>query len=329
MERVELVGPHLRVVVLPRHGADVHSIEDLRTGVDVLFKTAWGSHEGSPHLHAPDSVVGWSDHYLGGWQLLTPSAGDACSYQGVWHPYHGEACMSAWSCHPVERHARGIRVTMSTRLRRYPFRLERTVDVLDTEPAVEVTDVIVNEGRDPLPAMWTEHLVFGGPFVSPNCVIASGAASFSADRAYDGPFNPLAPGIDTGWPDAHDRDGRPLDLGQIPAITKPRQLLGYLRGFAEQAWFSLTDDTADLRLLATWSSAQMPFAWLWQELNASAGYPWYGTTRAIGIEPSSSMPAKGIAGAAAANTHRIIAAGASESVRVKLVLTPATAPARR
>ena len=39
---VVLADEPIRVTLLPDRGADIHAVEDLRTGVDVLWKTPWG-----------------------------------------------------------------------------------------------------------------------------------------------------------------------------------------------------------------------------------------------------------------------------------------------
>lgn len=324
---LDLVSPWLRVAVLPEHGADIYSITDARTGVDLLFKAPAVEHSCGSSFHAPDSTAAWVDGYLGGWQLLMPSGGDACVVDGVEHPYHGEACRSLWSAR-VEDDGLGSMVTMTTRLRRCPLRLCRTVKVLRTEPALEVFDVIVNEGNLPLPAMWAQHIVFGGPFVSFGGMLETAATRFSADRSYDGQYNPMSPGVEANWPLTTDRIGHPLDLGRIPGIGERRQLLGYLDGFSEGAWFRLACEAIDLCVRVSWAAAEMPYLWLWEDLNGSSGYPWYQKIRAVGIEPASSAPAAGLAGAIAANTHRTIAAGGRVSLRVRLEVSniPMRAP---
>lgn len=37
-----------------------------------------------------------------------------------------------------------------------------------------------------------------------------------------------------------------------------------------------------------WDGRYLPHAWLWQDLNSTAGWPWFGCARVIAIEPSSS-----------------------------------------
>ena len=68
-----LTNDALRVTVLPEKGADIYELTDLRTGIDVLFKGAWGLQPpGSPPLEGSgDDPFMWN--YEGGWQELFPS----------------------------------------------------------------------------------------------------------------------------------------------------------------------------------------------------------------------------------------------------------------
>ena len=55
-----------------------------------------------------------------------------------------------------------------------------------------------------------------------------------------------------------------------------------------------------------------PFAWLWQELRAFDGYPWYGEAYTVAIEPSTSYPAQGLAAVLAkTQTQQTLAGGES------------------
>ena len=40
----------------------------------------------------------WLTRYTGGWPLLFPNGGDACTVDGVFHGFHGEASIAPWDC---------------------------------------------------------------------------------------------------------------------------------------------------------------------------------------------------------------------------------------
>ena len=80
-----------------RKGADIYALADRRTGVDVLFKSPWGTRSPGPWLRAASSMERWVEAYPGGWQVLLPNGGDECVEQGVTWGYHGEAALVPWT----------------------------------------------------------------------------------------------------------------------------------------------------------------------------------------------------------------------------------------
>jgi hypothetical protein len=38
-----------------------------------------------------------------------------------------------------------------------------------------------------------------------------------------------------------------------------------------------------------WDGQHLPYAWLWQEFNATSEFPWYRRARAMAIEPASTQ----------------------------------------
>ena len=73
-EAVRLFNELIEVVVIPAKGAEIWSVTDLRTGIDVLWKAPWALR---PHAlssaTAGASQTAWLDHYAGGWQVLFPN----------------------------------------------------------------------------------------------------------------------------------------------------------------------------------------------------------------------------------------------------------------
>ena len=117
------------------------------------------------------------------------------------------------------------------------------------------------------------------------------------------------------------RDGGRLDLSVIPAASSGRLLLGYLGGFAEGT-AAIENDALDLACTLSWDLDVFPYAWLWQELGATAGPPWLGRAYTIAIEPATSFPATGLGGVVESTaTHRTLAAGATAATHISLRLS--------
>ncbi|MFC7591718.1 hypothetical protein ACFQYP_54445 [Nonomuraea antimicrobica] len=55
-----------------------------------------------------------------------------------------------------------------------------------------------------------------------------------------------------------------------------------------------------------WDARLLPYLWMWQELGASTGHPWWGRVYTVGLEPFSSMPTDGLAAAVANGTALVL-----------------------
>ena len=315
-----LADDRIRVTLLPDRGADIHAVEDLRTGVDVLWKTPWGLRRRGDRDHAKGSAEAWLDTYAGGWQVLLPSGGGPSSHRGVDHSYHGEACSLPWAATIATAADGGEQVELRVRLADSPLLVERVVSLVPGRSEVVVAERVTSESDRPLEYMWVHHPAFGAPLVAPGARIRTSASTILADTSHDGPGNPLEPGTSHGWPIVRARDGGELDLSMIPPAACGRLLLGYLGGF-DEGTASIENDALDLACTLSWDLDMFPYAWLWQELGATAGPPWLGRAYTIAIEPATSFPGTGLGSVVETSaTHRTLAAGATAATHVSLRL---------
>ena len=316
-----LADDRIRVTLLPGRGGDVHAVRDLRTGVDVLWKTPWGLDVRTGRGAPTGSAAAWLDRYAGGWQVLLPSGGGPSSHRGVDHPYHGEACWLPWAATVAAGPGGGEFVELSVHLAGSPLLLERIVSLVPGRGEVVLAERVTNEGDRPVEYMWGHHPAFGAPLVAPGARIRTSASTILADTALDGPGNPLEPGTSHPWPTVSARDGRQLDLSVVPDAAPGRLLLGYLSGFDEGA-ASIENDALDLTCTLSWQLDTFPYAWLWQELGATAGAPWFGNAYTMAIEPATSFPALGLGGVVGTTaTHRTLEAGAAVATELRLRLS--------
>ena len=161
----------------------------------------------------------------------------------------------------------------------------------------------------------------------PGCRIDTAARTVTADAIFDGDHNPLPPSSRHTWPIARAKDGSAVDLSQIPPAELPRQLLAYLDDF-DSGWYAITNPDLELGVGVVWPADLYPYAWFFQEMHASSGWPWYRRTFMCAIEPSSSVPGHGLAEAAKTGTHRTLLPGASETLELVVVLFQSRAGAR-
>jgi hypothetical protein len=300
---VILENDAIAVTVLPDKGADIYELVSKPDGIDVLWKSPWGLRPPGGVHSAAESAAAWLEAYEGGWQEIFPNGGTANAYRGVELNFHGEASLASWDYEITAQHGNAAEVRFSTRLRRSPFRIERTMRIEAGRPVVAFHERISNEGREDLEAMWGHHPAYGAPFLSGACRIDTNARTVHADDEIGGPLNPLTKGATFSWPHgegdpagAGTGDGVTTDLSLVTGPdAPPHETMAYLTDFAGQhGWYGITNTALGLGVGLVWPKEVFPYAWFWQEMHASSGFPWYGEVYVMAIEPFSSMPGHGL-----------------------------------
>jgi hypothetical protein len=281
--------------VLPDKGADIYALVSKPDGIDVLWKSPWGLRPAGGVHSAADSGAAWLEAYEGGWQEIFPNGGAANAYRGVELNFHGEASLASWDFEITAEQGDLVEVRFSTRLRRSPFRIERTMRIATKRPVVTFHERISNEGQEDLEAMWGHHPAYGAPFLSGDCRIDTNARTMHADDEIGGPLNPLSKGATYSWPHG-ERDGVSTDLSLVAGPDDPpHETMAYLTDFTgEHGWYGITNTALGLGVGLVWPKAIFPYAWFWQEMHASPGFPWYAGVYVMAIEPFSSMPGHGL-----------------------------------
>jgi Domain of unknown function (DUF4432) len=278
---IELSNKNISAIIDPKRGSDILSLVEKRSGIDVLFKTPWRARadairNGQPRVFS-DPWAGWLEQYRGGWQTLSPNGGDPRHVHLAPVAFHGEASVVAWTVEASTKNS----VDLSVEMFSVPVRIERNITLNGT--TISVVDTLTNLSSTALEIDYAHHPAFGGPFLEGNCRIETGARRFTSDVST---MSVEKPGSEYQWPLAISSDGEPLDLRQIPTAGSERELFGWLHDFSEH-WASITNLDLGLAVDLKWDGTHLPYAWFWQELNASDEFPWYKRARVIAIEPSS------------------------------------------
>lgn len=305
----------LAATVLLDKGADIYSLEYKPIGVDVLWKSPWGVKEPARGFDSAfDSATAWLEAYAGGWQTLFPNGGEANVYKGAALGYHGEASMTAWDCEVVSQTERELEVNMQARLFRSPYTIARSMRLETGSPILHIRESITNHAGEAMDCMWSHHPAYGAPFLSEHCVIDVGASRFVADDLYTGFANPLSLDQSYQWPLADD-----VDMSIMPGPGEPRDILAYFQNF-ESGWYAITNTEMGLGIGLVWDESVFPYAWFWQELKASPGFPFYKCSYVMAIEPASSIPGQGLTSVMEkTGTHLTLQPGESREVDIKAV----------
>jgi len=280
MDPIQLRSDDLEVVVDPGPGADITSLRDLRTGIDVLFRTPWADHaqavrDGRAVPTTYDPVAGPLETYRGGWQLLCPVAGAPRPVHGAPTTFHGEAMAATWTV--VESSDSTARLAVE--LYSVPVRIERSLDL--AAGTLRITDQLTNLSDVDLELDYVSHPAFAGAFLDGRVRLDTGARRYTADPATEGSF--VAPGSHHLWPIAGE-----TDLREVPKAGERRMAFGWLSDFAAH-WASITNLDLGLAVRLDWDGTHLPYAWFWQELNFGESWPWHRRARVIAIEPASTI----------------------------------------
>ncbi len=295
-----LENEFIRVAVLPEKGAEIHSLQYKPADLDPLLRLRGGLRAPTPYLPTIDNPDGaFNDFYSGGWQEMLPNAGGPSIVGGAPIGRHGEAALLPWQWEIIQDDPDRVAVRLSVRTIRTPFYLERTMSLQSGQSALRLDETLVNEGSDQLAFMWGHHPAFGEPFLDGSCILDVPAEEVEVHEFPLDPANRLQPGIRGSWPIVTGVNGGEIDLRAIPPRTIRSADMLYLTGL-HAGWYALTNRRLGYGLALEWDAEVFPVLWVWQEFCGSHGYPWYGNTYALGLEPCTSYATTGGSGLAEA-----------------------------
>lgn len=284
---VTLANDLLQVVINPQVGGTVNSITHRQTGLSVLGQVPWQALDTPIPGGAARDEPEWLTRYTGGWPLLFPNGGDACVAGGVFHGFHGEASITPWVTEEIPD---GVRLTR--RFSTVPVEMSREFHLEGDELAIH--ERVLMHGATPVSVMWGHHPTFGSDLLASAFEITGGGGRLTVDGDYDPPANPLVPGATGTWPTVPGKSGD-IDL-RTP--RRPMAALVYLHDIIEP-WLAIRRCDNAIAAALTWCVDRFPAAWLWFELEGTQDPPWSGRTSLIGLEPGTTIPGCGIAGAVA------------------------------
>lgn len=281
---VELSSAHLSVTIDPRVGGTITAIVHRGLGLSVLGTVPWDAAAAPIDNLAARDEPEWLTRYTGGWPLLFPNGGDACTVDGTFHGFHGEASVAPWRVSTVAPD----KVALTRRFVTAPVEMRRVLEVRDD--LLVIRERVRMTGPRPAETMWGHHPTFGSDLLAGPVEITTGGRAVSVEAAYDPPANPLRPGARGEWPMVEGKAG-PVDLSRPAA---PLAAMAYLHDF-DAAWIAMRRRDDAIGVALSWDAAAFPCAWLWYELSGTGEAPWNGRGNLIGLEPNTTMPGLGLA----------------------------------
>lgn len=286
MTHVTLKSGDLELVLDPGFGGDILSIKTRPNNQELLLRTPWADRAedviaGRQTPFSLDPVAHWMEHYRGGWQLITPNAGDPRKIHGAAVGFHGEAAISRWTI--VESTPERVRISLD--LISIPVRIERVISLANNE--ISITDQITNLSGVDLEFDYSSHPAFGGSLLDGEVSIETSATKFTLDEESQSAHG--ASGSTHQWPLIKSENGKTLDVSKLPTNGSNLWVFGWLSEFDGPKWYRISNKEKNLSFEMRWESEFLDFAWFWLEFNSSQGFPWFGRVRTFAIEPSSTQ----------------------------------------
>jgi hypothetical protein len=310
---IALENRELRIVILPGKGSDV--IQFLYKPLDVDFM--WASTSGlNPAGRVKSSAASgdsFLDYYPGGWQEILPNFGDPCEYKGTRLGLHDEVALLPWEFTVLEDDPRCVSVLLEVRCIRTPFRVRKTL-TLRPGCVLGIREQVLNESSEAMDCTWGHHPAFGAPFLDETCRVVVPTCRVRTQQDYVSPNSRLEKGQDCEWPKVRGRNGEQIDLSYVADRKAHSHDMAYLYGF-DQGWYALFSEGQKIGFAMSWEANLFKYLWFWQVYGGWSGYPWYGNSYNIGLEPCTSYPPS-LVGAINSGTQLNFAPG--ESVQTNL-----------
>lgn len=313
LRTVALENELIRVIVLADKGGDIIEFLHKPSDTDFMWRSPLGVRNPATFVAtAPRPEGAFLDYYPGGWQECLPSGGGPARYAGTIFGAHGELCLVPWECALTDDDPGRVTLRLRVRAYRTPLFVEKRLTLVSGAPALLISELLVNEGREPIDIMWGHHPAFGPPFLDASCVVDLPGARVRATDAQ--PTHRYRPGAGYAWPEVPGRDGAPIDISRIPPPETRTHDTLFLSDLAA-GWYAITNTRRAVGFAMAWPREIFGALWFWQVYGGAFGSPWFGRTYNIALEPWTT-PHTTIEEALAAGTARRL--GPGERLEVEL-----------
>jgi hypothetical protein len=279
----------LKMTILLNKGADIFEIIYKPMDMDLLWKMPCGIDMAYSHIPSVSMTNGnFFDHYPGGWQQIIPGGGP-CEYKGAQIGLHGEACLLPWRYRILEDTAEKISVELYTQTIRMPLEIRKTITIESNIGEICFQDTVRNLSEEEIQCIWGQHPAYGGHFIDDSCIIETPAKYFIAGGQKSYIESTYESGYKDGWPFATDMNGVRSDLSHLPAVP-PKSIELFFLGDLEEGRYKIINTRKKISAGLKWDKAVFPYLWHWRVLKGDRGYPLYGRSYHIALEPFSSYP---------------------------------------
>lgn len=287
----------LRIVMLADRGMDIIELLYKPDDLDFMWRSPVRLHRKADYISSTGNSLGnYLDHNSGGWQEILPNGGSECYYKGACLGMHGEISNVPWEYQIIRDEADEITLRCYINTLRSPFRLVKDITLRENDAAIYISEELINLAEEPMQYMWGHHPTVGKPFLDESCIIYTNAEYGFTLESRDFETQRLKPGARFTWPIAETENGE-VDFSKIPAADAGIADMIYLSGFPENAFCEVYNRKLDISYSINWDSGVFPYMWMWLVCGGALGYPWYGRTYNLALEPWTSYSENGLSGA--------------------------------
>jgi len=295
MRALLLQNELLQIVVLVDKGSEIIQFLYKPLDIDFLWHAPRPLHDPRQFTTSAGSpVTPFFDHWAGGWFEVLPNGGTACEIQNAPLGFFAETTNAPWEMRILDDSPDKVSVGFWFHTYRTPFLIEKILTLKSGIPALFIQERVTNQGCEPVEFMWGHHPVVGAPFLDETCRISAPPCTVEVFHAEDGPDHRMGLHQSAQWPFIQNRHGLPLDLRDVPPPSGRTMDNCYLKDFQE-GWISVQSKRQNVGFGLAWDANVFRYIWLWQALGGGLGYPWYGRTGNMGLEPWTSFPCAGLA----------------------------------
>ncbi|MFI5420266.1 MAG: DUF4432 family protein, partial [Nitrososphaerales archaeon] len=301
---------NLRLVVLSGKGTDISEITFKSLDLNLLYRNPWGPK--SPKqvpVVSPHNEI-FRDYTGGGWSDIIPNAGVSCEFLGTKFGLHDETPLLEWSHKILEDKGKEVSVKFWTNLKKYPFHVEKTM-MLNDSNELKITEAITNNGRHDLPFSWLVHPTFSSKFLD-------GDSTLNIPCTRIQHLSEIENHEKKSWayPFFVDVDGSSKDVRKLPfsdtSILDDTLILSGL----DTGHYDLANPKLGIRFSLEWDDKIFPNVWYYRSIN-SQNYPYFGRSQFIAVEPCTSMHS-GLANQVRYGDARVLQGGESLSTELTM-----------
>ncbi len=321
LKTVVMENELIRVIVLADKGADIYSFVHKPSDTDFLWRSPWGVRDPRrfvPTSGSPTSL--WLDVYEGGWQTVVPHGGYPSDVTGAELGLHAELNTLPWDAEVTEDGRDRVAARFRARGPRTPFYVEKTLSLEAGSAVLIIDETVTNEAEEPADCVWLEHVALGPPFLSRACRLTVPSSTILNHDVQIEPRSTLKPGYRGEWPYSEAVDGSRVDFREFPGKETRATDMAYLTDMAE-GWYAVTNEDTEVGFALSFPTEVFRYLWFWRSFGGY-GYPWFGRTYNIGLEPCTSYDNMGLEQSINNGTARHFEAG--ESVTATLTATAFT-----